>query len=122
MSRSGHVFTPPKTVAAEERIRNLVGLEWSDDPIEGPVQIMLSFAFEIPKSWRKSKREDAAAGWVPHISTPDLDNLVKLVTDALNGVLYIDDRQIVRIDAAKLYMPAPATMISFNTYEGNYVR
>ena len=32
----------------------------------------------------------------------DLDNYVKLGSDALNGLLYADDRQIVRNDSIKL--------------------
>jgi Holliday junction resolvase RusA-like endonuclease len=116
--RSKRVYTPGKTLAAEERIRNLVSLEYSADPVAGPIYMMISFGMEIPKSWTKAKRQDALDGFLPHTSTPDLDNLIKLVTDALNGVLYIDDSQIVRIDAAKLYMPAPATMITATEYMG----
>ena len=117
MTHAGHVFTPPNTAAAEERIRNLAAIEYTDDPLEIPITIMLLFAFEIPKSWTKAKKEVARQGFVPHTSTPDLDNLVKLVTDALNGVVYKDDRQIVRIDAVKLYMPASQTLVMAHQYE-----
>ena len=33
---------------------------------------------------------------------PDIDNLIKFVLDALNGLVYEDDRQIVKITAYKL--------------------
>ena len=33
---------------------------------------------------------------------PDIDNLVKFVLDSLNGVLYCDDRQVVKVTAVKL--------------------
>jgi len=113
----GRTYTPAKTAAAEERIRNLVALEFHEDPTTKPINIMLSFGMEIPKSWTKAKKEDARQGWLPHVSTPDLDNLVKLVTDALNGVVYKDDAQIVRLDAAKLYLPVPATIITVFPYD-----
>lgn len=34
---------------------------------------------------------------------PDIDNLVKAVTDALNGILWKDDSQIVSLSAEKRY-------------------
>ena len=33
----------------------------------------------------------------------DIDNLVKFVLDSLNNLLFVDDRQVVRIDASKIY-------------------
>jgi Holliday junction resolvase RusA-like endonuclease len=52
------------------------------EPIVGPVRVEVSF-------WRSSKRRC------------DLDNLVKSVTDALNGLAYVDDQQIVELVARK---------------------
>ena len=34
---------------------------------------------------------------------PDLDNLVKSVLDGLNGIAYVDDNQIIDIEARKEY-------------------
>lgn len=38
-----------------------------------------------------------------HIQTPDTDNMVKFLLDAMNEILYVDDKQIVSIFAYKLY-------------------
>jgi Holliday junction resolvase RusA-like endonuclease len=40
---------------------------------------------------------------VQHIKKPDLDNFVKAVKDALKGLVYRDDSQIVRLAASKDY-------------------
>ena len=39
----------------------------------------------------------------PPLVKPDIDNVVKLVMDALNGVAYDDDKQVVRQYAEKRY-------------------
>ena len=37
------------------------------------------------------------------VSKPDLDNMVKAVGDAMNGIAYSDDSQIVSLKARKVY-------------------
>lgn len=66
-----------------------------------PVSLMLRFVFPVPSSWPKWRR-DLAAGW-PKQSKPDADNLTKLVKDAANGVLWVDDAQVCELEARKVY-------------------
>ena len=51
------------------------------------------------------KRNKAAAidGAIKKCSKPDVDNLAKTVCDALNGIAWLDDSQIVRMSAVKRY-------------------
>jgi len=64
-------------------------------PWSGPVRLECTFVFAAPKSWPKRKRALVAGGLlVPHTARPDTSNLVKLVEDALTGVLYRDDAQV----------------------------
>jgi Holliday junction resolvase RusA-like endonuclease len=70
-------------------------------PLEGAVHIILQFTFLIPKSWPKVKRLNG--GLVGHTSRPDWDNLSKSVTDALIGIVYNDDSQIVSASVEKRY-------------------
>jgi Holliday junction resolvase RusA-like endonuclease len=58
------------------------------------------FWFERPKSHSKIRRARAE----PKTSRPDIDNLVKLGLDALNGVAYIDDGQVYWLNAEKRYV------------------
>lgn len=55
----------------------------------------ISFYFAMPESWSKKKK--AAMNGTPHQSTPDLDNLLKAINDALLE----QDKIVYRFEAAK---------------------
>ncbi len=76
----GNTYTPAATVAAEHRIA-LLARAAGARPIECPVAVRAEFVF-------KDGRARA-----------DIDNLAKLVLDALNGVAFKDDRQVVSLEA-----------------------
>lgn len=73
----------------------------SHKPFKGPVKMRLSFMFEWPASYPK-KRKQMCHGNMKD-TKPDLDNLVKLVKDALNGIVYDDDSQVCEITATKFF-------------------
>jgi len=64
-------------------------------PFTGPVVLALVAVFEPPASWSKARREAALAGEALPQSKPDWDNLGKITSDALNGIAYKDDAQVV---------------------------
>lgn len=50
--------------------------------------------------------------WIPaHRSTKDLDNLEKLILDAMTSVVYPDDRQIIMLSSKKSYDINPRTEV-----------
>ena len=65
----------------------------------------------IPSNFSKKQVELADNGAVYHIKRPDLDNLCKLVMDAMNGIFWQDDKQIAKIMAFKTYSKIPRTHI-----------
>jgi len=89
-------YTPPETVAFEQNI----GWEYKlngGKMLHGPISLECTFTFKIPKS-----RKDVRPGdW--HSQRPDSDNLVKCVSDGLNGVAFEDDCQIVHSVAWKMW-------------------
>lgn len=96
MSRGGHAFTPLKTREAERIVQLMAQKQHGNLPlVGGPMQIDLEFVMDRPK---KPKNKNY------HVTRPDLDNLVKLVLDALNGVLWNDDAQIFSLSAKKRYV------------------
>lgn len=64
----------------------------------GPVLLYVVFWLARPKALAKK-------GPVPHLTRPDLDKTTRGILDALQGVAYRDDSQVVRIEAAKEYAP-----------------
>lgn len=57
----------------------------------------------IPKSFSKKKYKQALAGEIRPIVKPDCDNIAKNINDALNGIVYPDDKQIVCLTVNKYY-------------------
>ena len=75
-------------------------------PPTAPLRIIIVFYMPRPKShFRTGKFKGLLKPDAPiqHKTTPDLDNLVKMVCDSLNGVFYKDDSQISQLKAEKLY-------------------
>ncbi|WP_022722889.1 RusA family crossover junction endodeoxyribonuclease [Rhodopseudomonas sp. B29] len=102
----GH-YTPEKTRTYEGIIRSLAMDAMSGRlPIEAPVEIDLSIIFAVPASWSQKKRAQAIAGEIKPAKKPDADNVIKAFTDAMNGVVFKDDAQIVAGRFAKAYGPA----------------
>ncbi len=77
-----------------------------ETPINGALRLGIEFYFHRPKShYRTGKYSHILKEDIPveHTKTPDLDNLIKFVSDSFNGVFYKDDSQIVEIKARKNY-------------------
>jgi Holliday junction resolvase RusA-like endonuclease len=62
---------------------------------DGPVALDLVFFLPRPKS--------APKRWIAHTKRPDLSHLTRAVEDALTGVMYLDDSQVVCEYVAKVY-------------------
>lgn len=69
--------------------------EANTEPFQGPVSVTIRFYMPRPKSAPKSRLYPDRK--------PDVDKLVRSTLDALSGVIYRDDAQIVRLNAVKLY-------------------
>lgn len=103
----GH-YTPEKTRTYEGMIRTAAMDVMADrPPIETPVALYIRAVFAPPSSWSKRKRAAAIAGLIRPAKKPDIDNILKAWSDALNGVVYRDDVLIVRVSVDKRYGPAP---------------
>ncbi len=92
--------------AAVIQAKESIGMTWNNEAQvnEGPWEITVVFYF------RKSSRSRITPQFIPGRSnaycttTPDIDNCLKFVMDALNGVAYRDDKQLVRATATKKWM------------------
>jgi Holliday junction resolvase RusA-like endonuclease len=73
-------------------------------PVSTGCCIHLDFIMPRPKSHLNTKGEvKQKCVEMEHVKKPDLDKLIRCVLDALTGVIYMDDSQVVLIDAEKGY-------------------
>lgn len=83
--------------------------------LTGPLWLDVDFYFHRPKAHfgtgRNAGKLKPSAPWYPHKVVKDLDNLVKNTADALNNIVYVDDRQIVRLTASKAYVNSPGSTV-----------
>jgi len=101
-------YTPTKTVNAETLIKELYIIGNYGKQLEGELMMSVKAFFQIPKT--KIKLFEKGALGRP-TSRPDGDNILKLVSDALNGLAYKDDSQIVTATVEKWYSFEPKTVI-----------
>ena len=81
-----------------------------DKPLEGPVGLALAFFFPRPKShYGTGKNSAMLKGSAPtvHAQKPDIDNVIKSTLDAMNGVAYQDDKQVIQVRAEKRWALRP---------------
>ena len=113
-----HVYTDAKTRSEEGAIRQIAGLAMgARAPYEGAVILRLCAYREIPASFSAKKRVAAEAGAISPTTKPDIDNYVKM-TDALNGVVWRDDSQVVAIVAHKRFSDRPRLVIDVRSFGG----
>jgi Holliday junction resolvase RusA-like endonuclease len=97
-------YTPDKTRNYETLIRDsAIEAMGSSEPLETPVTLYLYIRAPIPKSLPKKRIEACLNGLEKPIKKPDASNVLKSVEDAMNGVVYKDDSQIVNIHVSKVY-------------------
>lgn len=102
-------FTAPAQAEHMEVVREAWAA--SDDvQLEGAIGIEFVFHLPRPKShYGTGRNAGVLKAGAPHhhTGTPDTSNLVKLVEDALNGLAWRDDAQVVRLVATKVYADGP---------------
>lgn len=106
-----HAYTPKKTKDYEDAIRfEFIASNCEKMPVyekDTPLQARMTFAFSVPKSYPKKKREACLKGEASHTKRPDTDNLIKSVLDALVGAAFEDDASVVKVVAEKIYAEEP---------------
>ena len=97
-------YTPDKTRNYESLIKEAaIQAMGSNEILETPVNLYLYIRAPIPKSLSKKRLEACLNGLEKPIKKPDASNVLKSVEDAMNGVVYKDDSQIVNIHVTKVY-------------------
>lgn len=113
-------MTPDKTVLYENLIKDQYLNHCNGLYLERgiPVTLRIVARFLPPKSVSKKRTIDMLDGRELPLKKPDVDNIVKVVADALNGVAYHDDTQIALVVAKKAYSPVEGLDITVEKYDG----
>jgi Holliday junction resolvase RusA-like endonuclease len=106
-------MTPEKTVNYE----NLIKLCCRGTQIEGPLEMIIEAYYPIPKSASKKDHLAMLEGRIRPTKKPDADNVVKVIADALNGIAYKDDTQIVDLRIRKWYADVTRVEVQINRVE-----
>jgi Holliday junction resolvase RusA-like endonuclease len=110
-TRRGTLYTPASTVSAEAWVKSCAYEQIGQPLLMTPLAVTVGIDVAVPTSWSKKRRDAALAGQTRPTGKPDLDNSIKLVMDALNKLVWMDDSQVVRLTATKRYGPAPQTVV-----------
>jgi len=96
-------------------VQEIAAYHMPSTPIEGPIEMRVTIYKEVLKSFSKKKRQEALDGIHLPVTRPDVDNLAKTFMDALNGMAYKDDSQIVTLIAEKRYAEEPYVFIEIQS-------
>ena len=96
-------YTDSKTIEYETHValkaRQAIG---ATKPLEGALNVFLYLRYAVPPSYSKKRKKACLAGQ-EYPKRIDLDNVYKSITDAMNGIVYLDDSQIVEAHIRKVY-------------------
>ena len=102
-TRTGHTYTPKKTVNYETLVKTTYADQCYGVFLEGQLKMYVAAYFSIPKSASKKRREAMLAGVIRPTKRPDWDNIGKIIADSLNKIAYDDDSQVVSAIVDKVY-------------------
>ena len=102
-TRTGRTYTPKETMAYEAEVARMAkSAMGSSEPLETPVAVYIYVNYAVPASYTK-KRTEACLKRLERPKRHDLDNVAKAVLDAMNGIVYVDDVQVVSLHVTKRY-------------------
>lgn len=111
-----HNYPDPETEKYEKVLAEVASLFMKRRaPTEEPLALLVHSFRPIPESWSKKDRLWAEAGAIRPVSRPDWDNYGK-ITDALNGIVWKDDSQVVDGRVIKEYSAEPALRIEVREF------
>ncbi len=114
---TGKVYTPTNTKDYENLIREYFKIKYHRNEIlKGRIKVTIVAYFAVPKSTSKKDRENMLLGNISPTKKPDIDNIVKIVLDALNKYVFEDDNQITKLDVEKVYAEEEKVYVAIEEY------
>ena len=97
-------YTPTKTKEYEELVKQYFIIKnRCAKPLEGRLAVTIKAYFGIPKNTSKKQKEEMLNNNISPVKKPDIDNIAKIILDALNKLAFNDDNQIIKLRIEKVY-------------------
>ena len=97
-------YTPAKTKEYEELVKQYFIIKYRRiNPLEGRIKINITAYFLVPKNTSKKQEENMLNNAISPTKKPDIDNIAKIILDALNKLAFKDDNQITKLEIEKKY-------------------
>ena len=114
---TGRAYTPGNTKDYEMLIKQYFKVKYPRyETLEGRIIIKIEAYFEPPKSTSKKQTEQMLENKISPTKKPDIDNIIKIVLDALNKMAFRDDSKVTKIEVEKIYGPVEKIKVKIDTY------
>lgn len=107
MGKGIRLYDPKKTADYKKYVREMAALQWKHRKLEGALHVKLNVFRPIQKSDSKKKQDKKLNHIIRPTVKADIDNYSKAILDSCNGILWVDDSQIVDLQASKFYSDNP---------------
>lgn len=119
--RGGHarVYTPARTASFEGKVKAVALVTMTacgHAPTPDAVHVEIAFERAMPVSWPKRKQLELRGA--PIVGAPDIDNQVKSILDAMNGIVFEDDKQVSDLTVSRRWGETSNFRISVSLASG----
>lgn len=109
----GHTYNDERNSIYETLVKRAY-IESGGIKFDGEVSVMIEAYFQIPKSMSKKDRILVDEDQKKPLVKPDIDNIIKIILDGLNGAAYDDDKQVTCVGGTKRYAFRPKIHVIVN--------
>lgn len=117
---SGKTYTPNETIAYENWVKDCYFRSISsidNKPTDKPLKVKIISYYEVPRSASKKKKLQMLHNEIFPTIKPDTDNIAKSILDSLNGIAYLDDKQVVKLEVEKYYSQVSSVSVMIEEIE-----
>ena len=116
-------YTQRETVAYDNWVKTCYLEKYKGQKLlEKPLKVKIIAYYDIPKSTSKKKQKMMLDNEIFPTIKPDADNIAKSILDSLNGIAYLDDKQVVKLIVEKYYSKSANVTVMIEELEvGNNV-
>lgn len=116
-SYTGKIYTPTRTKDYEELVEQYFLLKYPRyKTLDGRIKMDIVAYFEVPKSTSKLVKIQMMENKISPTKKPDIDNIVKIILDAMNNIAFKDDTQITKISVEKKYSEIEKVFVRIEEY------